>query len=182
MPRSEVTVSSRKLVIVPRRQDDTDIEKNEECEVNNNFLLAVEKGNISAMRVLLSSGANTNETGGEVGNTVLIIAAKNGRKSCLDLLISTGLSINARNNLGQSAILIASSSGFTECLLSILKAPHCDVNITDRRGCSSLILAAYNGHVDCIGPLLDAGAALEVFSLYGRLCCDSPPCPYYHYL
>jgi ankyrin repeat protein len=90
---------------------------------SNQLTNAVTSGDESAVKALLTDGADVNErTSG--GQTALILAVIFGHTHLVHLLVNFGADPQLRDNLGLNAIDWAKRRGLTEVLDVLENAPH----------------------------------------------------------
>ena len=125
---------------------------------NSPLMLAVYKGNVRIVKILLNSGANVNSSNGW-GITPLMKAATNPKCSVklTKLLIRKGADATSTNRLGQSALHFAVCSDGEECLKALIAAG-ADVNQGDNRSKTPLMEACAIGSKNCASVLIQQGA------------------------
>ena len=125
---------------------------------NSPLMLAVYKGNIRVVKILLDSGANVNASNGW-GITPLMKAAANPKCSVqlTKLLIKEGADATITNRLGQSALHFAVCSDGEECV-TVLVAAGADVNKGDSNNKTPLMEACAVGSKKCASVLIQEGA------------------------
>jgi ankyrin repeat protein len=118
------------------------------------LISAAEKGDVQAVKSLLSKGAYIHAQDSEGRCAVVAAAYKNNLESG-DLLIAAGADVNMKDNSIQSAYLISTMEGygFLELLKKTLKAG-ADVYSTDSDNGTGLIRASDRGHVEIVKELL----------------------------
>ncbi|KAL5008049.1 hypothetical protein ScPMuIL_013630 [Solemya velum] len=83
--------------------------------------LAAMKSYLSAIRLLLTKGANINVPDGKSGRTILHYAAETGNRILLKLLLNyPALNLDAETYGGETALVLARGRGYTD-IVSILK-------------------------------------------------------------
>ena len=103
------------------------------------LILAVEGGNMTAIRLLIKKGADVNIQN-EVGDTALILAVRRGNMTAVRLLIKKGADVNIQNEVGDTALMSAVRyRNMTAVRLLIKKGA--DVNIQAENGDSAYTLA-----------------------------------------
>ena len=125
---------------------------------NSPLMLAVYKGNIRIVKILLNSGANVNASNGW-GITSLMKAAANPKCSfqLTKLLIKEGADATITNRLGLSALHFAVCSDGDECV-KVLIASGADVNQGDNKNKTPLMDACAIGSKKCASVLVQEGA------------------------
>lgn len=132
------------------------------------FVIAIEKGDIAAVRALLDGGAKADTLieYGEHKITPLMSAAWNGRTEIAKLLLERGADVKARaTDDGQTALHSAASRGWDD-LVQVLIDAGAEVNARDTRQNTALSTAVFQGNVELAGILIKAKADLKA-SLYG---------------
>lgn len=150
------------------------------------LMIAARSGNLAAAELLLDHGADINakETWG--GQSAAMWAAAQRQSAMLELLIEHGADINAHgaarlwerrilseprpkdmNKGGFSPLLYAAREGCVECI-SVLAKGGADLNATDPDRISALNLALINLHFDTAAALIEAGADVNQWDIFGR--------------
>lgn len=124
--------------------------------IQEDFIWAVERGNLSEVSRLLEKGANPDLPNKE-GYTPLMIAAQEKNLKMAELLIEVGAKLDLRNRFGETAIMLASYQGFTE-MVKLLYIRGAEIN---HGGWNPLIYAASGGHLDTLRVLLGGGADIN---------------------
>ena len=119
--------------------------------------LAVEYGNLPAVRAHLESGEDVNKREPKFGQTALHIAAYCDRPVILKALIEGGADVNAQDNQGCTSLSFSAQEGHTMIAMELIKAG-ADVNLARHAGVTPLHMAAKNGHEACAAMLIQAGA------------------------
>ena len=155
----------------------------DELKAAESIVMAVELGNIEAVKQHLNDGTEVNAKGG-TGRTPLHWAAIEGHKGIAELLIAEGADVNAKNDDGKTpldeainpfynkteianlfrkhggkhgTIHSAAGGGDVEAAKDFLAAGT-DVNVKDTRGFIPLHWAAISGHKEAVEQLIDNGA------------------------
>jgi ankyrin repeat protein len=118
---------------------------------------AAEQGHIEVVKLLLSAGADINQTGGIFGSSALFAASRNGHKEIVCQLLSAGADANQTGGQFGSALYAASENGHKEVVCELLCAG-ADVHQTGRGFESALCAASREGHKEIVCELLSAGA------------------------
>lgn len=124
--------------------------------IQEDFIWAVERGNISEVSRLLEKGANPNLPNKE-GYTPLMIAAQEKNLKMAELLVEVGAKMDLRNRFRETAIMLASYQGFTE-MVKLLYIRGAEIN---HSGWNPLLYAASGGHLDTLRVLLGGGADIN---------------------
>ncbi|MCP5145330.1 MAG: ankyrin repeat domain-containing protein [Gammaproteobacteria bacterium] len=150
-------------------------------------LMAVARtGNVDAAKLLVKAGADVNATEGWGGQSALMWAAAQQQPAMVAYLIKAGADVNARgkvyqwqrkvtaeprpkdmNKGGFTPLLYAAREGCTECARALV-AGGADMNATDPDRVTPLVLALLNLHFDFAAYLIEAGADVNKWDLYGR--------------
>jgi len=155
----------------------------DELKAAESIVVAVELGNIEAVKQHLNDGTEVNAKGG-TGRTPLHWAAIEGHKEIAELLIAEGADVNAKTNDGKTpldeainpfynkteianllhkhggkhgTVHSAAGGGDIEAVKEFL-APGADVNVKDKRGFTPLHWASISGHKEAVELLIDNGA------------------------
>lgn len=120
----------------------------------DDFLTAVERGEIPKVAAYLDRGMDPNTTD-KHGHTIAMIAARHGHAELLSLLISRKASISRQSPSGDTALMIASLSGQYEAVRVLIDA---GAEIDRHRGWTALHYAAFGGSPMVVGYLLVRGA------------------------
>lgn len=150
------------------------------------LMVAARSGALQAAEALLEHGADVNAREGWGGQTALMWAAAQGQPEMLKLLVKHDADVNLHgtarlwdrrtmneprpkdmNKGGFSALLYAARQGCTECV-SILAKAGADLNAVDPDRTSALNLALINLHFETAVALIDAGADVNQWDLFGR--------------
>lgn len=150
------------------------------------LLATARGGNVQIAEALLKAGADVNAKERWGGQSPVMWAAAQSQTDMLRLLIKHGADINAQgamrlwdrrtmneprpkdmNKGGFTPLLYAARQGCTECV-KILAAAGADLNATDPDRVSPLNLALINQHFETAVTLIEAGADVNQFDLWGR--------------
>lgn len=147
---------------------------------------AARGGHLAAAKLLLQHGAQVNAIEGWGGQSALMWAAAQSQPEMMNLLISHGADVNLHgytrlwnrritaeprlkdmNKGGFSALLYAARQSCVECIKVLVKAG-VNLNAVDPDRVSALNLALINLHFDAAAVLIDAGADVNQWDLFGR--------------
>ncbi len=120
------------------------------------FIKAIKKGDIKAVKEFLDKGINVNVKDG-VSNTALMITAEKGHKDIAELLLAAGANVNAKDIGGSPALMLAALYGSKSIAESLIKAG-ADVNAQNVRGRTALMHAADYGYKEIVELLKHHGA------------------------
>ncbi len=150
------------------------------------LMAAARSGKVDAAELLLKRGAKVNaeETWG--GQSALMWAAAQSQGEMVKLLVKHGANVNARgkvhqwprkvtaehrpkdmNKGGFTPLLYAARVGCIDCAKYLLEGG-ADINLADPDRVSPLNLALINFHYDFAAYLINSGANLDKWDLYGR--------------
>jgi ankyrin repeat protein len=150
------------------------------------LMVAARSGQLAAAELLLEHGADVDakETWG--GQSALMWAAAQSQPEMIKLLIAAGANINEHgaarlwdrrimneprpkdmNKGGFNPLLYAARQGCIECV-KVLAEAGADLNATDPDRISPLNLALINLHFDTAAALIEAGADVNQWDLFGR--------------
>jgi hypothetical protein len=143
-------------------------------------------GNVEAARLLIEHGATVDASEGFGGQTALMWAAARRHPEMIELLIEHGADVNAssaarnyqRHVTAEGRPKSLDSGGFTpllyaareNCIACIdpLLAGGADINLPDPDGVSPLNVAIMNANWDFAKKLVDAGADVNQWDIYGE--------------
>jgi len=119
--------------------------------------IAVGRGDITALKVLLHSRAEVNTSQPRSGTTPLMQAVVSGNLAMVKLLLMHGANKHATSDSGLTALMLAASIGNTE-IVDLLLRVGLDFDARSNTGETALMLAAKHGHIAAVDSLLEAGA------------------------
>jgi hypothetical protein len=150
------------------------------------LMVVARTGNVEAARLLLREGARVNakETWG--GQDALMWAAAQGQPEMIRLLLSRGAQVNARSTVrhwqrrvtaegrpkdmnrgGFTALLFAAREGCVPCIEALLEGG-ADIDLPDPDDVTALNMALLNRNWDAAGRLIEAGADVDYWDVYGQ--------------
>ncbi len=164
-------------------------------DVNQELLLAAEKGDVDGVRDCLQRGAQVNwrDSRRQTKNrTTLMLAAKGGHLPVVEMLLNAGADPNltdspgeVKNNfrsllehtgpetiesmgytLGRTALMVAAATGETDIVKTLLRGG-ADPNHKDNLECTTLNLAVVNKQADAVRALVAGGADVNAPGTYG---------------
>jgi ankyrin repeat protein len=118
--------------------------------------VAAYRGDVPALRHLISSGANL-ESVGKDKRAPLLLASAGGHLEAVSALLKAGGKINARDSSGETALHWAAIRGEEKIALLLLRH-HAEPNVQDEFGETPLIFAALAGSKTIVEALLASGA------------------------
>src|SRR5437867_2337027 len=150
-------------------------------------LMAVARsGKIEAARRLLDAGADINAKENWGGQSALMWAAAQSQAEMVKFLASRGADVNARgvirqwerkviteprpkdlNKGGFTPLLYAAREGCVACARHLIAAK-ADSDLADPDGATPLNMALLNLHFDFAADMIEAGADLDKWDLFGR--------------
>jgi ankyrin repeat protein len=130
---------------------------------NSQLIQAVARGNVQAIQIALTNGADVNTKTNDGRMTVLMWAVSNDDMNVVRFLLENGADVNLKGTaFGDTALMIAlrHSGGKTEVIESLV-AKGADVNARDVRGWTALMMASM-GDKKVVELLLEAKADVNV--------------------
>jgi ankyrin repeat protein len=118
------------------------------------------RGDINAVKDLLSKGADVNEKD-FLGETALMTAASKGHTGVAKLLIEKGANVNEKGKFGDTALMFAALNGHTE-IAKLLVEKGANVNEKTGNGHTALMSAAIGGHIKIAKLLIEKGADVDI--------------------
>jgi len=115
---------------------------------------------VSAVELLLASGAAVNAQGAHVG-TPIHMAALTGQKALVQMLIDKGADVSSRSDDGQTPLYQAAKKGSAD-VAKLLLSRRADVNARTKSGYTALMASASNGNPGVAKVLLEHGADVGV--------------------
>jgi uncharacterized protein len=150
------------------------------------LMVVARTGNVESARLLLRKGADLNATEQWGGQDALMWAAAQGQPGMIQLLLSKGAKVNARSTVrdwqrrvtaegrpkdmnrgGFTPLLFAAREGCVPCLKALL-AGGADINLPDPDDVTALNMALLNRNWDAARYLIDAGADVDFWDIYGQ--------------
>ena len=121
------------------------------------LMQACEKGNKTAINVLLNAGADPNIADSD-GNTCLYNAVGKGySKDVLEAIISHGADVNVASKKKATALMLACQKGNIDAMHALLHSG-ANVNATDNKKQTALMLACQTKNENVVNVLLKYGA------------------------
>jgi len=127
------------------------------------LIRAVEDGETSEVKLLLSRGMDPNTTDPR-GNSILMIAARKGAPEIVSLLIAKRANVGQRSPAGDTALLMACLNGNVVVIRSLLDAGG---ELNPEQGWTPLQYAAFAGHAEAVRLLLKRGAKKDALAPNG---------------
>jgi ankyrin repeat protein len=143
-------------------------------------------GNIEAAKVLVDAGADINAREDWGGQTAIMWAAARSNADMVRYLAANGADLDARgvirqwerkiiteprpkdlNKGGFTALLYAAREGCVDCARALVEAG-ADKNLADPERVTPLNMALLNLHYDFAAYLIEAGADVDKWDLFGR--------------
>jgi uncharacterized protein len=150
------------------------------------LMVAARSGNVEAAKRLLDAGADVDAKEQWGGQSALMWAAAQSQPQMIELLIERGADVDARsivrqwerkvikeprpkdmNQGGFTPLLYAAREGCVECAQALV-AGGADLDLPDPHRVTPLNMALLNLHFDFAAYLIEAGADVEKWDLYGR--------------
>ena len=126
--------------------------------------MAVSKGNIGVLQILLEAGADPNAEGivsGGASNLPLITAAEFNDPKMVQMLLDHGADPDLTNSEGELALAKASRLGNDKLISPLLKGG-ANINAIQRNGWGALHYAAVHGTIGLMTKLLKNGADPDI--------------------
>ena len=150
-------------------------------------LMAVARtGNVDAARALVEAGADVNATEDWGGQSAVMWAAARSNPEMIRFLAANGADLDARgvvrqwerkvikeprpkdmNKGGFTALLYAAREGCVECARALIEAG-ADPDLADPERVTPLNMALLNLHFDFAAYMIEAGADVDKWDLFGR--------------
>lgn len=121
-------------------------------ELNSEFLLAAEQGNIDALKACLEKKADINVTNRQ-GRTAITLASLNKHYDCVEILLAAGVDINKQDQTCFNPFLLSCLTNDLTLLRLVLPA-NPDLNCLTRFGGVGITPASEKGHVEIVRELL----------------------------
>jgi ankyrin repeat protein len=150
------------------------------------LMIVARTGNVEAAALLLEAGADVNAKEEWGGQSALMWAASQSQPAMVKLLVSHGADVDARgivrqwerkviteprpkdmNRGGFTPLLYAAREGCIECAKELV-AGGANLNLEDPERVTPLNIALTNLHFDLAAYLIDAGADVDKWDLFGR--------------
>ena len=179
LPRLEQQMTPRETVRARQRRSQLrqvfvlsspQSDKNARQPREEQLRVATTLGDVEAVYVLLSQGADANKPDGE-GRTAAIEAAWRGYGKILNALLDQGADARSTDESGKTALMWAAINGHAEVAQRLIDA-EIPVNAQDREGMTALMRAAWNGHVQVVDLLLKNRASTAVRDRSGKTALD----------
>jgi ankyrin repeat protein len=120
--------------------------------LNNELILAAERGDLKKLEELIKAGANLNAQDHK-GRTAMLAATHSNKPEIVKILIDAGADMNLQDDIHDNPFIYAGAQGRLEILKLLIEAK-ADTTITNRYGGNALIPAAEKGHVENVRALL----------------------------
>ena len=118
---------------------------------------AAMRGDVEAVKALLSSGADVNIAQGD-GSTALHWAAYNGELELVELLLDAGASVEASTRIGSMTPLAMAARAGNAPIIGALLDAGANAAEANEIGTTVLMTAAASGNGDAVAVLIDKGA------------------------
>ncbi|MGQ0732135.1 MAG: ankyrin repeat domain-containing protein [Acidobacteriota bacterium] len=122
---------------------------------------AAQRGDLSAIRLLLQQGADVNGSLGD-GMTALHWAAAHGDGEMAGVLLAARAAVGAGTRIGQHTPLHVAAKAGHGAVVRLLVEAGADVRARTTTGATALHLAAASGARDAVELLIDRGAEVDV--------------------
>ena len=132
--------------------------------------IAVARGHIEMVKLLLSNGARVN-TKDRINGPLLAVAALHGNIALVQTLLDAGAAVNANGADCMCPALEAAVLGGSTKILRLLLQVGANASGTGSKEYASVLCdAAYHGNLDAVRILLEAGAAANISAEYDDVC------------
>jgi ankyrin repeat protein len=150
------------------------------------LMAAARSGKVDAAKVLLDAKADINAKEGWGGQNAIMWAAAQSQPEMVKFLASKGADLNQHgiarqwerkiikeprpkdmNKGGFTALIYAAREGCTACAQNLLAAG-ADPDLQDPDGMTALTMALFNLHFETAAAIVQGGADLDRWDLYGR--------------
>ncbi|HTM04087.1 MAG TPA: ankyrin repeat domain-containing protein, partial [Vicinamibacterales bacterium] len=150
------------------------------------LMAAARSGRIDAARVLVKAGADVNAKESFGGQSALMWASAQSQAEMVKLLVEAGADVNARgvvrqwerkviteprpkdlNKGGFTPLLYAAREGCVECVQQLI-AGGANLDLEDPDRVTPLNMALLNLHFEAAAALINAGADVDKWDLFGR--------------
>ncbi|MEO8466055.1 MAG: ankyrin repeat domain-containing protein [Gammaproteobacteria bacterium] len=150
------------------------------------LMVVARAGDVPAAELIVKAGADVNAVEAWGLQSPLMWAAAQKQPAMVKFLVAHGANVNARgavrdwqrkvireprpkdmNQGGFTPLLYAAREGCIECARELV-AGHVDLNLPDPHRVTPLVMALLNLHFDLAAYLIDIGADVNKWDLYGR--------------
>ena len=121
------------------------------------LFLATKLGNLQIVKCLVENGADINQKGGYLNETVLMLASDKGDLNLVKYLVENGADVNEEDKDESTPLLLATDSGDLE-KVKYLVENGADVNAVNNINQTALHLASENGYLEIVEYLIKNGA------------------------
>ena len=157
------------------------------ADINESFILSIEKGDFVTFNNILTYGVDINQKGSLSSDinyffskrrSPLASAIKTGNENIYQTLINKGADINATTNFYATPLVIATEKGDINAVTFLIKKgaeinKHSHpkeytidkdgyINFNQNKGYTALMSAAHYGHIDIVKLLIENGADINV--------------------
>lgn len=141
--------------------------------VETPLVIAVQKGRVSTVKVLIAGGADASFRD-DVSKIALHVAVECDRAAIIPALVEAGSDIEAQNALGQTPLFHAAMLGLREAMFSLLH-PGASVHTKAKDGYTPLHIACEEGQTDAADLLLQQGADKTAVATNGKTPSEVAP-------
>ncbi len=130
------------------------------------LMLAVQKGQLDTVKILVDAGAKVNVKRNSDGETALMLAIREN-PTIAHVLLDKGASVNDRRLDGLTALMLAAKAG-EESVVKKLISYGAAVNVKTDFGWTALMAAVYSGSLGTVAALLNARAEVNAKTQEGN--------------
>lgn len=129
--------------------------------INKYIILAVKKGEVNTVQLLLQQGADVNTTD-DRGNSLLMLSITMEYQDIFELLLSKGADTTITDAGGRSPLLLALFMDKIDFVKYFLAKGYIKgINMKDTTGKSPLMIAVAKGYTDIVNQLIELGANVK---------------------
>lgn len=119
------------------------------ASVEPELTMAVRQKNVQKVQLLISNGANVNETDEGAEQTPLMRAVQVQDSALVQILLAHGAVVNAQDDFGKTALMFAAEKDNTEIVRMLLRKG-ADVEIPDAKSITAKDIARAHGRLNML--------------------------------